>query len=529
MALGDIFKKDRVNADQPQQNTTTTSNTQQAQTPKQNTSAPQAQSQSTAKKSSVNSPFTGLGSAAKSGVNAGLDAMISAGSKAAIGTSLAGDLAGLGISALGAGAGILTGGISAALAAGDYAKSSIELKRLMEEKPEYQRSPELNALYDEIESMKNAPPEFQDEYKERIEAKLAEIENRPDFEYDFTQDPTYQNYREQYIREGNLAMQDTVADVASLTGGYGSSYAASAGSQAFQSYLNDLNNVIPELQQQAYQRYRDEGEDMWNEFSALRGLREDEFAQYQQEYQQYVDKVNMSFQMAQMLSDEEWNQYLADLDTWQFQINMANGNKQNAMGNMMQGGAMVADSLSGFGGQVSAVASDTANLMNNISQFSDSMNYNRERAAAEDAQWQAEMDEKIRQYDQNFAEDKRRFDMEFGYQKERDAVADAQAAAKASASGGSSGGSSGSGSKSRSTSSAAKTGSAGNSSKEPLTYNIVRKALTAEGHDPHIIKPELFNNSVSKDGAVTYKGVKYKNYEDYLEAVLVAYDISLTE
>ena len=81
------------------------------------------------------------------------------------------------------------------------------------------------------------------------------IENYGDFSYDVNSDALYQQYADQYMRQGKLAMQDAMGQAAALTGGYGNSYAATVGNQAYQSYLQQLNDKVPELYQLALDRY----------------------------------------------------------------------------------------------------------------------------------------------------------------------------------------------------------------------------------------------------------------------------------
>ena len=55
----------------------------------------------------------------------------------------------------------------------------------------------------------------------------------------------YRQYESAYRRGGKQAMEDTMANAAALTGGYGNSYASTAGNQAYQSYLAELNQILP--------------------------------------------------------------------------------------------------------------------------------------------------------------------------------------------------------------------------------------------------------------------------------------------
>ena len=62
------------------------------------------------------------------------------------------------------------------------------------------------------------------------------------------------------VSEGSRAMRDTMGQAAALTGGYGSSYAQSAGQQQYALYLQKLGEAMPELYQAAYERYSAEGD-----------------------------------------------------------------------------------------------------------------------------------------------------------------------------------------------------------------------------------------------------------------------------
>ena len=66
-----------------------------------------------------------------------------------------------------------------------------------------------------------------------------------------------------------MAMMDTLGQAATLTGGYGNSYAQGAGQQAYQSYLQGLNDKIPELYQLALERYDREGDRLYKGYTML--------------------------------------------------------------------------------------------------------------------------------------------------------------------------------------------------------------------------------------------------------------------
>lgn len=100
-------------------------------------------------------------------------------------------------------------------------------------------------------------------------AALDSVLNRGKFTYDIATDPLYKQYKDQYVGLGRAAMADTVAKVAGANGGFGNSYGASAGNQAFQNYLAQLNDKIPELKNAALNEYNAQTSEMYNKLSAL--------------------------------------------------------------------------------------------------------------------------------------------------------------------------------------------------------------------------------------------------------------------
>lgn len=113
---------------------------------------------------------------------------------------------------------------------------------------------------------------------------MDSILNREKFSYDMNADALYQQYKNQYTALGKLAMQDTIGQASALTGGYGNSYATSAGSQAYQNYLNQLNERVPELMQLALSTYNAEGDRLYNNMSLMQSDRNTEYGEWADKY-----------------------------------------------------------------------------------------------------------------------------------------------------------------------------------------------------------------------------------------------------
>lgn len=110
---------------------------------------------------------------------------------------------------------------------------------------------------------------YQSKWDDQINDIFGKIQNREPFKYDVNADALYEQYKNQYINNGRLAMEDTIGQAATLTGGYDNSYAHSIGQQTYNRYLEGLNDRVPELYQIALERYMNEGDDLMKEYGLL--------------------------------------------------------------------------------------------------------------------------------------------------------------------------------------------------------------------------------------------------------------------
>ena len=153
-------------------------------------------------------------------------------------------------------------------------------------------------------------------YGEALKGAINNLQNREKFQYDLNADALYQQYKDQYMRQGRLAMQDTIGKASALTGGYGNSYATAAGQQQYNEYLAGLNDKALELSQMAYQRYQDEGDRLKDAYNMLYGRERDAVAdeQWNKQFEQerYEFEQNNNLNWAKMsLSEKEY-----ELDKW---------------------------------------------------------------------------------------------------------------------------------------------------------------------------------------------------------------------
>jgi len=109
--------------------------------------------------------------------------------------------------------------------------------------------------------------------------------NRGDFDYDVNEDALYQQLQDQYTAQGRLAMLDTMAQAQQMNGGYGSSYAQSAGQQAYNGYMQSLTDQIPRLYQLARSNYDAQGQALLDKLSLASQMD-------QREYDRYTDELS---------------------------------------------------------------------------------------------------------------------------------------------------------------------------------------------------------------------------------------------
>lgn len=151
-------------------------------------------------------------------------------------------------------------------------------------------------------------PSYVNKYTKDISNLAAQILNRDAFSYNPETDETYQQYKDSYTRSGQRAMQDTLGQVSSRTGGYASSYATAAGQQAYDNYMAALSDKIPELKQLAYSMYQDEGNNQRNNINMLLSLDQNDYAKYQNTLNQY--NADRSFDYGVFSDDRNYNYQL---------------------------------------------------------------------------------------------------------------------------------------------------------------------------------------------------------------------------
>ena len=222
------------------------------------------------------------------------------------------------------------------------------------------------------------PGDYQTVWQDQADSYLSQYQNRDEFSYDFNSDALYNQYKDQYIQQGKMAMMDTMGQAAAMTGGYGNSYAQTVGQQAYNQQLGQLNEIMPELYGMALDRYTQEGQDLLNMYGIYMDKENQEYAKYQ-------DNLNNWYTQLDYLTGQYDSERNYDYNKWLTERNQAYD--EYTAGRNLAYDAYSSDRSLAYDEYVNAV----------------NMAYNQERDAVSDAQWQATFDENVRQADRSYA------------------------------------------------------------------------------------------------------------------------------
>lgn len=242
----------------------------------------------------------------------------------------------------------------------------------------------------------NKPGAYQSQFQTGLNDLSSQIQNRDKFQYDVNADALYQQVAQNYLQQGQQAMMDTMGQAAAMTGGYGNSYAQTAGQQMYNQHILGLTEMVPQFQQMALQQYQMEGDRLMDQYQMLLQQEEMAYGRYQDDLNRYyadLDRMQAAYDNERdydysRFTDERDFDYGKYQDDLNYQYQLERDQTEDA-------------------------------------RYQEQWQYQQERDRIQDEQWQKEFDESVRQYNENMA-----------WQQ-------AQAAAKSSGGGGGGGGRSG--------------------------------------------------------------------------------------
>lgn len=239
------------------------------------------------------------------------------------------------------------------------------------------------------------PGAYQSQWQAQLDDTMNKIMNREKFSYDFNGDALYQQYKDKFIQQGKMASADVMGQAAAMTGGYGNSYAATVGNQAYQASLQNLNDIIPELYQMALDHYNQEGQDLLNQYGILGDRENTDYGRYRDTVSDWGNERNYLSGRYDSERDYDYGKYT---DERNFNYGKYADDRNFAYGKYSD------DKNFAYGKY-----SDDRNLA--YGKYSDdkSYAYNDYRNAIEDEQWRKEFNEAMRQYNNSLAFQKQQY------------------------------------------------------------------------------------------------------------------------
>lgn len=158
------------------------------------------------------------------------------------------------------------------------------------------------------------PKKPQGSYAEKRDKLFDEYLSAEPFDFNINTDKLYNQYAHQYRTQGEAAMRDTIADAASKTGGYASSYGINAGAQAYRNHLDKLNDIVPVLEERAYEKYKDGLELKKEHIDSLDKLDDKEYDRYRDSVEDYKDTRDHYRDIYEYNNDAEFDMYKAMAD-----------------------------------------------------------------------------------------------------------------------------------------------------------------------------------------------------------------------
>ena len=263
----------------------------------------------------------------------------------------------------------------------------------------------LSAQLEKIQSGKTS-------YSDQVKDMISKIQGREKFSYDVDSDPLFQQALASAMNSGNTAMQDTIGQASALTGGYGSSYATTAGNQQYNAFIEDAYDNLPQYYQMAFDAYQAEGDEMYRQLGMLSDADDREF-------NRTLTAYDATYQHRNQLYNEAYSQFR---DSKTDAYNTANLK-------MNEHGQLVSDAYNYYN-----ASSNYADTLYNreYNKWADEVNQAMQYAQMQNSDWwnQTNFDEGVRQYEKNFAEQQRQYNESMSYRKEQDDKAAEVAALK---------------------------------------------------------------------------------------------------
>ena len=164
---------------------------------------------------------------------------------------------------------------------------------------------------------------YESPYKKVKSRILSRISDMDDFSYDYERDPVFKAYYSLYQKLGDDAYERALSENALRTGGVVSSSAISAAMGAKNHYNSMISEKVPELYRDAYSRYKDEYERLYDRLEIISDLDDSEYSRYRDEMKDFESDRDYFYEKQKDSLDRLFDSYKFDSDM-EYSINKDN-------------------------------------------------------------------------------------------------------------------------------------------------------------------------------------------------------------
>jgi len=278
---------------------------------------------------------------------------------------------------------------------GDYSESQEvqdwkkKLEDLIASKPAaYQESQQVKDALAKLTEVENGQPAaYESKYEGVIDQLLNQILNREKFniQTDTNYNTLYNLAKQTAMQNGSKAMRDTMGSAQAATGGYGSTYAQNVGSQAYDTYLQSLNDNNVSLAQLAYNMYADDVSGDYNKLSAYQNQDNTNYSRYRDTVNDWQNNRSYYANRYDTERNYDYGQYRDTVSDWQTDRDFTAG-RYDTERNYDYG--QYRDKVNDWQTDRSYYANQYNNSFNNdlgVYEYENNMNYQLNRDAVSDA------------------------------------------------------------------------------------------------------------------------------------------------
>ena len=222
------------------------------------------------------------------------------------------------------------------------------------------------------------PQGYNSKYAPAMESRLQQSQSPEKCKYEFNGDEMFKYYADLYSQYAKQGAMDTMGNAAALTGGYGNTSAQNAAAQVYQQNMLPLYDRGMELQQQAYNRYRDALGDKQTAYNYLKDADTTAYGRYMDDMSQWLADRDYATGRYDTERGLDMNQWQNDRDYWTGLAQIENA------------------------------------AYNTEQERQEAIRQYEQNFAESKRQYDTSMAENQRQYDQNFAEGQRQYNLNFG-------------------------------------------------------------------------------------------------------------------